>query len=103
MLPIVSGVTVTKQQIFLYTLGLIPVSLLPYAAGVGGVFYAAAAIVLTLVFIGYAVAVYRAEDQDHGPARRMFRYSLLYLFLLFAVLSVDHGLAWFAFRFSQGG
>lgn len=103
MLPIVSGISVTKQQILLYTVGMLPVSLLPYGAGTGGVFYAAAAVVLTLVFIGYAVAVYRAGDQDHRPARRMFRYSLMYLFLLFAVLAAEHGLAWFTLRFGQGG
>ncbi len=101
MLPIVSGIKVTKQHILLYTLGMIPVVLLPYAAGVGGDFYAIIAMILTFVFIGYAVAVYRADDHDQGPARRMFRYSLFYLFLLFAVLSVDHGWTWLVFRLGQ--
>lgn len=102
MLPIVSGIKATKQHILLYTVGMIPVALLPYAAGVGGGFYAIIATILTVIFIGYAVAIYRADDQDHGPARRMFRYSLLYLFLLFAVLSVDHGWVWLASRLGQG-
>ena len=53
--------------------------------------YGAVALTLSLAFIGHAVTVWRAADDatGHGPARRMFRFSLIYLAALFAALPVD--------------
>jgi protoheme IX farnesyltransferase len=59
--------------------------------GAVGWLYGAVALVLSLAFIGHAVTVWRTADDagSHGPARRMFRFSLIYLAALFAALPVD--------------
>jgi heme o synthase len=75
----------------LYTLVLLPVALAPTLMGAVGWLYGAVALAMSLAFVGHAVAVWRAADDasGHGPARRMFRFSLLYLAILFAALPLD--------------
>jgi protoheme IX farnesyltransferase len=87
MLPVVSGMAETKRQILLYSLALLPVSLLPYALGVAGAVYAAGTTLLGLILIAGAVAVWR--DQGESAAKRLFGYSIVYLFLVFALLILD--------------
>ena len=87
MLPVVSGVLETKRQILLYTLLLLPVSLVPWWIGTASIVWGAIAAVMGLLFITLAVKVW-LDDSDRAP-RRMFRYSLLYLSVLFAGLIVD--------------
>jgi protoheme IX farnesyltransferase len=87
MLPVVAGPRETRRQMLLYTLVLWPVSLAPWALGVAGAFYGASALVLSTLFTGSAIRVWR--DQGERSARLMFGFSLLYLFLIFAVLLVD--------------
>ena len=97
MLPVVSGPRETKRQMLAYTLVLAPVALAPTLLGAAGWLYGAAAVALSVAFLAHAVAVWRTADDDsaHGAARRMFRFSLLYLALLFAVLPLDKALtAW---------
>jgi protoheme IX farnesyltransferase len=91
MLPVVAGPRVTKKQMLLYTLLLVPVALAPTLLGAVGWLYGAVAIGLSAGFIAHAVAVWRAPDdrRGHGPAKRMFKFSLLYLAALFAALPVD--------------
>jgi protoheme IX farnesyltransferase len=91
MLPVVAGPRETKRQMLIYTLVLLPVALVPTLMGAVGWFYGAVALTLSLAFIGHAVTVWRAADDasGHGPARRMFRFSLIYLAVLFAALPVD--------------
>jgi protoheme IX farnesyltransferase len=91
MLPVVAGARETKRQMVIYTVLLAPVALVPTLLGTVGWLYGAVAVVLGLAFIGHAVQVWRAPDDasGHAPARRMFRFSLLYLAGLFAVLPVD--------------
>ncbi|HEX3537250.1 MAG TPA: heme o synthase [Stellaceae bacterium] len=88
MLPVVSGPRETKRQMLLYTLVLWPVTLAPWALGVAGPVYAACAAVLSLVFTGCSVRVWR--DETDRSARQMFQFSLLYLFLIFCLLLLDH-------------
>jgi protoheme IX farnesyltransferase len=95
MLPVVSGPRTTRWHIFAYTLVLLPVAASPWMVGFVGLPYLVIATVLSLVFIGYAVLVLRdgqgvggASLTDNQPARRAFRYSLLYLALLFAALAL---------------
>ena len=93
MLPVTDGPVVTRRQILLYTLVLVPVSLLPWALGLTGWIYGGTAAVFGLGFIACAVAVWRNTATlaaDMAPEKRMFRFSLLYLFMLFAALVVDH-------------
>ncbi len=87
MMPVVVGARSTKLQMLVYTLILFPVALAPVYFGVAGWIYGAAAIALNLCFIGHAVSVLRSDNLL--AARRMFRFSLLYLFLHFALLCVD--------------
>jgi protoheme IX farnesyltransferase len=91
MLPVTHGKDYTRLQVLLYTLILFGVSLLPYAARMSGWPYLCAAVVLGLVYIGYAVRIFAAYSDP--LARRCFRYSILYLAALFAALLVDHYLA----------
>ncbi len=96
MLPVVAGARQTRRQIALYTLLLVPISLLPWAIGFTGPVYGGAALVLGAGFLASAWRVLR-DRQDVGgisltrdaPAKAAFRYSIAYLFVLFAALAVD--------------
>jgi heme o synthase len=88
MLPVTHGARYTRLQVLLYTLILFATTLLPYAAGMSGVLYLAAALALGGLFIGYAVRIYFAYSDT--VARKTFRYSIAYLAALFAALLVDH-------------
>jgi protoheme IX farnesyltransferase len=88
MLPVTHGQRFTRLYVLLYTLVLFASALLPFAYGMSGWVYLAAALVLSSIFVAYAVRLYvRYSD---ALARRTFRYSIAYLALLFAALLVDH-------------
>ncbi len=90
MMPVVAGRASTKRQILAYTLILVPVSLTPALLGGAGLVYAAGAAVLGLMFIASAIRVLREpEGAENRAAKAMFGFSILYLFLLFAVLLAD--------------
>ena len=88
MLPITHGAEFTRLQVLLYTLVLFAATLLPFAYGLSGWVYLASALALGGVFIAYAVQLWR--DYSDALARRTFRYSILYLSLLFSALLIDH-------------
>ncbi len=88
MLPVTHGKHYTRLQVLLYTLILFAVSLLPYAIRMSGVVYLLSALVLGGIFLGLALRIYLAYSD--ALARRTFRYSIVYLALLFAALLVDH-------------
>jgi len=88
MLPVTHGHRFTRLYVLLYTLILFASALLPFAYGMSGWIYLAAAVVLNGAFLGYAVRLY--VSYSDALARRMFRYSIVYLALLFAALLVDH-------------
>tara|TARA_A100001037_G_scaffold252110_1_gene235945 strand:+ start:76 stop:1008 length:933 start_codon:yes stop_codon:yes gene_type:complete len=90
MMPVVAGARSTKWQMLAYTFSLVPVSLLPYALGAAGLFYAVGVALLGGLFIVSAMRVLR-EPADVGDrrARQMFGFSILYLFLLFGLLLAD--------------
>jgi len=87
MLPVVAGARATKAQMLVYTVLLFPLALAPWALGLTGAVYAAAAVILGLLFILAAVRVW--FDSGERAARQMFAFSILYLFLLFTLLIVD--------------
>tara|TARA_R110001599_G_scaffold353641_2_gene594645 strand:+ start:106125 stop:106946 length:822 start_codon:yes stop_codon:yes gene_type:complete len=89
MLPVVAGVRETKKQMFIYTLLLFPCAVAPYWLGVAGPLYGMAAAVLGGLFILSAIAVWR-DDSDKS-AKRMFGYSIFYLFALFGAMILDRG------------
>ena len=88
MLPVVHGREYTQRSIFAYTLVLAAVSLLPFAIGMSGAAYLAAALALNAGFIARAWRLWR--DYSDARAQGTFRYSIVYLSLLFAALLVDH-------------
>ncbi|GGC32493.1 protoheme IX farnesyltransferase [Siccirubricoccus deserti] len=96
MLPVTHGARETRRQVLLYTILLVPLTLLPWAFGFSGLPYAGAAAVLGAGFLYHAVRVWRDRQDESGrsltndaPARKAFRYSLGYLALLFLALVVD--------------
>ena len=88
MLPVTHGHRFTRLYVLLYTLILFASALLPFAYGMSGWIYLAAALALNGVFVAYAVRLY--VSYSDALARRTFRYSIAYLALLFAALLVDH-------------
>ena len=90
MMPVVVGHHKTAVQMLIYTLVLIPVTLLPTILGLSGRVYMAAAIVLGVGLLRHAIIV--LKDDDAKKARSMFLFSILYLFMIFVFLLVDKGL-----------
>jgi protoheme IX farnesyltransferase len=88
MLPVTHGDRFTRLHVLLYTVILTAVSLMPFVTRMSGMLYLAAALLLDAVFLWYAARIYTAYS-DH-LARRTFRYSIVYLAVLFAALLVDH-------------
>jgi protoheme IX farnesyltransferase len=88
MLPVTHGSEFTRLHVLLYTLVLFAATLLPFVAGMSGPIYLAAAIVLGVMFCGYAWRLWRRYSD--ALARRTFRFSIVHLSLLFAALLVDH-------------
>ncbi len=88
MLPVTHGSEYTRLQALLYTVLLTAVSLMPYAIHMSGIVYAIAAVLLDAVFLAYAWEL--RQRYTDALARRMFRYSIVYLSLLFGAMLVDH-------------
>jgi len=87
MLPTVAGAAATKRQMLLYTLVLLPVTVLPSMLGLAGWTYGTAALILGLFFVFTALRV--LKDDTLKSARLMFGYSVFYLFALFLALMID--------------
>jgi protoheme IX farnesyltransferase len=88
MLPVTHGIRFTKQQVLLYTLMLLAVSMLPFVTRMSGLLYLAGAVSLGLVFVWRAFQLYRSEGD--ALAMKTFAWSIYYLTLLFAFLLADH-------------
>ena len=87
MLPVTAGVKSTLSQIVLYAFVLFGVSLLPYALGFSGLFYASGAALLGGLFIALCVGLALASEKNRNRLAGMtFAYSIFYLFLLFVLL-----------------
>lgn len=92
MLPVVAGQAATRRQILAYSLILLPLSAAPWWIGGTGAFYGISALALSGVFVLLAlpVALRRSGEGDAmKPEKRLFGYSVLYLFVLFAALVAD--------------
>ena len=93
MLPVVSGEAHTKKQIMLYTMLMVPVTILPWYLGFAGIFYGATSVLLGGGFIWLSFALLRDElsvDENSARAKRVFFFSIFYLFALFAVLGLEN-------------
>ena len=87
MLPVVVGKNATRRHILIYSMLLVPVSLAPLALGIAGAIYATTAIAMGggFLFLAYRII----SQRDDGSARRMFQFSIFYLFILFLVLIAE--------------
>jgi len=88
MLPVTHGQEFTRLQVLLYTVILIASTLLPFAYGMSGRIYLITALILDGLFLYYAVRIYLAYSDR--LAQQTFRYSVVYLAVLFTVLLLDH-------------
>ena len=93
MMPVVAGEAATRRQILVYAALLVPLSLVPWWIGGAGILYAVSAGVLSLAFLAFGIRVgLRRRDGDGDamtPEKRMFAFSILYLFALFGALVAD--------------
>jgi heme o synthase len=96
MMPVVAGEVATRRQILLYAVLLLPLSAAPWFIGGTGAVYGVSALVLSTVFLLFAIRVGLRRSAPEGdtmkPEKQLFGYSVLYLFALFAALVADHWL-----------
>lgn len=88
MLPVTHGIPYTRLNVLLYTLLMVAVTYLPFVISMCGIIYLIGVTILNIGFLYYAWRVYREEGTQY--AFKTFRYSILYLMILFVVLLVDH-------------
>jgi protoheme IX farnesyltransferase len=92
MLPVVAGEVATRRQILLYTSIMGVAAMAPVLLGLTGLVYGLTALAGTLVFAGMALQVALRRESDParmGPEKRLFKYSMLYLFILFGAVVAD--------------
>jgi heme o synthase len=94
MLPVVAGAEETRRQILLYSIALVPIGASPWLLGYAGAIYGVTALVAGAVMVALAERVRRERDSELGEraAQQLFAFSIVYLFVLFAVLLVEGGL-----------
>jgi heme o synthase len=104
MLPVVAGRAATTRQILIYSGLLALASELPWTFGFAGTIYGAIAAICGALILMLAFQLNRSIGADRRPAHRLFVFSILYLFVLFAALRVDHGVDSFSLvRASHAG
>jgi protoheme IX farnesyltransferase len=86
MLPVIAGRAATTQQILVYSVLLVPTSLLPWASGYAGALYGVVAVACGATFLVLALHLRWSGESDRQAAQRLFSFSIAYLFLLFAAL-----------------
>ena len=91
MLPITNGVETTKKKIFVYSIFMLPVVIIPYVIGFSGNLYIFISLSLTLYYnyICYDLYKYKKNKFQLNKAKKVFSYSIFYLFLLFVLFLVD--------------
>jgi protoheme IX farnesyltransferase len=92
MLPNVAGRDETRKQILIYTLLLLPLTFLPALLGVSGFLYVMGVALLSTVFLYYAINVYRIREGAAADraCKKLFGFSILWLFLVFALVPLEH-------------
>ena len=92
MLPVVAGRMATRRQVFLYSFPMAAAAIAPSLLGLAGPLYLAGSVLLSAVFLAFAFQVFRNRAEDSAgmkPEKRLFGFSILYLFVLFALLAAD--------------
>ena len=94
MLPITNGVEETKKKIFIYSLFMLPIIIIPYVIGFSGNLYIFISLSLTLYYnyICYDLYKYKKNKFELKKAKKVFSYSIFYLFLLFVLFLVDQAI-----------
>jgi protoheme IX farnesyltransferase len=96
MLPVTAGIAATRRQIFLYSLPMAAAAVAPWPLGLAGPLYGVVAAALSAAFValaGLVLANRATEPAQMGPEKKLFGFSVLYLFALFAVLVADRWMA----------
>jgi heme o synthase len=96
MLPVVAGQKSTRNQIFLYSFPMSTAAVAPYFIGAASLYYGIIAAILSGAFLMFSFAVWRnpaTNAEQMIPEKRLFKYSILYLFLLFATFAADRMIA----------
>jgi protoheme IX farnesyltransferase len=99
MMPNVRGADHTRLEILIYSILLAPLGVLPFALGFASVLYGMLSTVLGVLFVALALRVYRQRQGESAEkaAKQLFAFSILYLFLVLAVIVAEHGLGLAAF------
>jgi protoheme IX farnesyltransferase len=95
MLPVVAGARVTRMQVLLYTLPMVAAAIAPWPLGLAGPFYGVSAVILNGIFLVLAAFVARSTEADQAKMtaeRKLFGYSIFYLFAIFGALVADRWL-----------
>ena len=90
MLPVVAGAQETRRQIVIYAIMLAPLAIVPSFIGMTSIGYGVLASLGGALFVGLSLQLYKTGNHKH--AMRLFAYSIIYLFLLFLGLVIDHAL-----------
>src|SRR5215831_987850 len=90
MLPVVAGTTATTRQILIYSMLLLPISMLPCALGFADLLFGTAAVTCGAILVTLAFQLHRSKGMDRRSAQRLFAFSILYLFVLFAALLLSN-------------
>jgi protoheme IX farnesyltransferase len=90
MLPVVAGMTATTRQILIYSVLLLPISVLPYFLGFAGPLFGIVAATCGAVLVTLAVQLHGSKGSDRRTAQHLFAFSILYLFVLFAALLANN-------------
>jgi protoheme IX farnesyltransferase len=95
MMPVVAGFSATRRQILVYSIIMAAAAVAPWPLGLTGWIFGGTAAILGVIFVGFAIPVARndaTEPKMMGPEKRLFAFSILYLFVLFASLVADRWL-----------
>jgi len=95
MMPVVAGEPSTRRQIFAYALILAISGIAPFFLGMFGPAYGVLSFILGALFVWHAYHVLREEEGTYIHARHLFRYSILYLFVLFAIMGLEAGIKYY--------
>ena len=100
MLPVVAGKIETRRQILIYSSALVPITFLPAIMGIAGLLYTVAAAVLSAAFLYHALQVYRLRDGAAADkaCKKLFGFSILWLFLIFALVLLERVMGIAQFR-----
>ena len=92
MLPIISGIKITKMNILIYALIMLPVTTAPYFFGFGSIVYLSLSLLMTIYYIYLCYELFKTANKKKSNilARKIFVYSIFYLFLLFVIILVDN-------------